>query len=108
MSLHSDRTAFLSGGAQVRGACTCGWMAEPRPAGERLAADDDYAEHIEAALGADAYYAARVGCVNCGSKQVQTVLIGRTVNTVPCANCGARTLVPRNDVAEDHRRATQS
>lgn len=70
----------------------CGWVSESHGSlglrGNRLARRE-YQEHVEAALGADAYYNAPVACINCGSQHEQGLLVGTDVWSGTCVLCGA-------------------
>jgi hypothetical protein len=89
-----------------RASCRCGWIGEWR-GGELHAMHrhvrSEYREHVEAALGPDAYYAAPVACRNCGAEQEQPILVGTYVTSNPCARCGTTMLSPNNDAWNESR-----
>jgi hypothetical protein len=90
MSIHHLETEIDERG--WRAECECGWVSNSHDSlglkGNRLARQE-YREHVEAALGADAYYNAPVACINCGSQHEQGLLIGTDVWSGTCARCGA-------------------
>jgi hypothetical protein len=88
------------------GACDCGWQgAEHDTSGSQGAdgAHREYREHVEAELGAEAYYDADVACRNCGSHHRQGVLVGTHCMSNVCSRCGTTMLEPDNDVWEADR-----
>ena len=101
MSLHRPTQ---HGSGELPATCACGWQADDARVfmDER---DEDYRQHVEAMLGPDAYYSAGAACTNCGHHQTACVLVGRPVRGGHCERCGTSSLVPRNDVADDHERS---
>lgn len=91
-----------------RGTCACGWSGPWHSESTHVAAAaarEDYRAHVEADLGAEAYYDAPAGCRNCGSEHVQGVLVGMHVSSTPCVRCGTTMLQPRNDTWDESRPA---
>lgn len=77
--------------------CSCGWRGEEhdaqRAAQTSLAhgqAKADYREHAEEALGAEAYYEAPAGCLNCSWEGDVSVLIGTDVWGAHCPRCSTK------------------
>jgi hypothetical protein len=88
-----------------RGVCDCGWEGPWHATGSSdELAHRDYRQHVEAALGAGAYYEADVACRNCGSEHRQGVLVGTFVQSAVCSRCAAKMLDPNNDVWREGRR----
>ena len=88
------------------GACDCGFTGESHPSSGSAgpdAAHADYREHVETALGAEAYYDAHVACRNCGSRHAQSILIGTHVDSGACSRCGTRMLQPDNETWHENR-----
>jgi hypothetical protein len=82
------------------GRCDCGWMGEWHFESTPVACAlvrKDYQAHVEAELGAQAYYDAPVGCRNCGSQHDQPVLVGLHVTSQACHRCGTVTTYYRKD-----------
>lgn len=86
------------------GLCECGWEGAEH-SGSHAAdyARRDYRQHVEEALGAEAYYTATVGCKNCGSVHEQGVLVGTAVYQNACQRCGTRMLQPSNEIWDEAR-----
>lgn len=93
-----------------QGRCTCGWVGEWHDQGVPVAptlAKLDYKCHVEAEMGAQAYYDAPVGCRNCGSQHEQPVLMGLHVTAQACHRCGTTMLQPNNEVWDEMRENTK-
>lgn len=99
MSLHTQDRACESDGWITR--CACGWVGDHSPT--HSVAERQYREHVEEALGADAYYSAPVACRNCGSEHEQGVLVGTHVTVNPCVRCGTVMLNPSNDAWDESK-----
>lgn len=81
--------------------CACGWQSTTitfLPSEHEAA----YERHLIEALGVDAFYGAGAACLNCGYEQTVSVLVGRPVQRALCQRCGTSSLVPRNDVIDEH------
>lgn len=99
MSLHSLDLECIGrdtrDGRQVlwQATCDCGWEGhEHDTAGTSNAtkrARREYQAHVEASLGAAAYYTAPVGCANCSYEGEANVLVGTDVWGATCPRCGA-------------------
>jgi hypothetical protein len=93
MALHSRETQYEHASSSWIAECDCGWESERFPEtggglkGHRQARRA-YREHVESALGAEAYYLAPVACINCGSEHDQGLLIGTDVWSGSCERCG--------------------
>lgn len=109
MSIHAERIdCEYVGDVQIwRARCGCGWSGDQHPAQDSQAHDfaaREYLEHVEKALGANAYYTAPVACKNCGSVHEQGVLVGRQVTSERCVRCGTTMLAPNNDAWNESSR----
>lgn len=98
MSLHELTKELIDPiRGEWRGVCSCGWKGQTVI--EAQLVKDSYRLHMEAALGADAYYPAPAGCVNCGYEGDANFLIGTSVWSGTCPRCGVSgRLRPDNDV----------
>lgn len=113
MSLHVEqcycdhRPGRGSGETFWVAACECGWtgveVSCSRNSNAASIAKRDYREHIEAALGADAYIDAPVKCRNCGMEGSQGILVGTHVMSNACARCGQTMLSPDNEAWNEDR-----
>lgn len=90
-----------------QGRCECGWQGAEFSTSDFSEAADlahrEYREHVEAELGAMAYYDASAACRNCGSEHVQPVVVGTHVTSAACVRCGTRMLNPRNAAWDESR-----
>lgn len=103
--IHSYQSDVEQGG--WRGTCACGWEGEWHRESTLVAADRaqaDYLDHVEGALGPNAYYGASVACRNCGSRHEQPVLVGTHVTSNDCINCGTSMLQPDNETWDESGR----